>query len=96
MEYNEKDAISFISSKLPYKIDETTILYIIDLIWDYYEKTGTLEISFDIDEEDVDIDELIKYVTTEVNKSALELADENIIKDIVVAEIAYEETLDVF
>lgn len=96
MEYNEKDAISFISSKLPYEIDETTILYIIDLIWDYYEKTGTLEISFDIDEEDIDIDELIKYVTTEVNKSSIELADENIIKDIVVAEIAYEETLDVF
>ena len=96
MEYNEKDAISFISSKLHYKIDETTILYIIDLIWEYYEKTGTLEISFDIDEDDVDIDELIKYVATEVNKSALELADENIIKDIVVAEIAYEETLDVF
>lgn len=96
MEYNEKDAISFICSKLPYEIDETTILYIIDLIWDYYEKTGTLEISFDIDEEDVDIDELIKYVTTQVNKSSIELADENIIKDIVVAEIAYEETLDVF
>lgn len=96
MEYNEKDAISFICSKLSYEIDETTILYIINLIWDYYEKTGTLEISFDIDEEDVDIDELIKYVTTEVNKSSIELADENIIKDIVVAEIAYEETLDVF
>ena len=96
MEYDEKDAISFISSKLHHEIDETTILYIIDLIWDYYEKTGTLEISFDIDEDDDDIDELIKYVATEVNKSALELADENIIKDIVVAEIAYEETLDVF
>ncbi len=95
MEYNEKDAISFINSKLTQKVEDTAILFIIDLIWDYYEKSGTLEISFDI-EEDIDIEELIKYVTTEIDKSPIVLPNEYIIKDIIVAEIAYEETLDVF
>lgn len=96
MEYDEKDAISYINSKLPHKVEESSILHIIDLIWDYYEKTGALEISFDNDEEDFDIDELIKYVTDEINKSPIALPDVNLIKDIIVAEIAYEETLDIF
>lgn len=96
MEYNEKDAISYINSKLPYKVENSLILHIIDLIWDYYEETGALEISFDIDEEDSDINELIKYVTDEINKSPIVFPNEKLIKDIIVAEIAYEETLDVF
>lgn len=96
MEYNEKDAISYINSKLPHKVENSLILHIIDLIWDYYEETGALEISFDIDEEDSDINELIKYVTDEINKSPIVFPNEKLIKDIIVAEIAYEETLDVF
>lgn len=97
MEYNEKDAISYINSKLPHKVEESSILQIIDLIWDYYEKTGALEISFDNDDEEgFDIDELIKYVTDEINKSPIVLPDVDLIKDIIVAEIAYEETLDIF
>ena len=65
--FDEEEAIKFIRATLtPEKnseIPDDEILYIIDTIWDWYEKNGYLEISADItDEEELNVDALTAYV----------------------------------
>ena len=93
-EFNEKDAVDFISKKTSITINNDIILHIIDCIWDYYDETGLLEIDLDIEESQVDIEELTNYIINELSKTPFEPIDKNIVKQIVIAEIEYEETLD--
>ena len=49
MEYDENDAIEFIVKKIEIEVEEDEILNIIDIIWDYYEDNGMLDISMEND-----------------------------------------------
>lgn len=97
MEYNEDKAIAYIRAKLPADraaaIDDDEILLIIDMIWDYYETHGMLDITADIDDEEDDTDPaaLIAHVTKLAAKDRscpLTPAD---IDAITRAELEYEE-----
>lgn len=98
MEFDETKAVEFINAALgqqgisPYPDDE--ILNVIDMIWDYYEENGLLDID-DADEDDaIPVGEIIDYVTRMIKKdkgASVRLDD---IPLIVNAEIAYEESLD--
>jgi hypothetical protein len=68
MEYDENDAIEFIVKKIGIEIEEDEILNIIDIIWDYYEDNGMLDISMDNDEDESDITTLIAHVVKIVSK----------------------------
>lgn len=96
MEYDENDAIEFIVKKIGIEIEEDEILNIIDIIWDYYEDNGMLDISMDNDEDESDITTLIAHVVKIVSKDKLSNLDKDVIAQIVEAELAYEESLDVF
>lgn len=95
MEYDENDAIEFIVKKIGIEIEEDEILNIIDIIWDYYEDNGMLDISMDNDDES-DISTLIAHVVKIVSKDKSSNLEKDVIAQIVEAELAYEESLDVF
>lgn len=100
-EFDEDAAVKFIRNYVgetvssQYSDDE--ILYVIDTIWDYYEKNGMLSLDSDItDDELLDVDKLVTYVRKEVsNDDELEMNSKDIDK-IVKAELEYEESLEDF
>lgn len=64
MEFNEEEAIKYIIDALGAdagKIDEDEILNVIDIIWDYYDDNGLLDIDCG-DDDEVNVDDLITYV----------------------------------
>ncbi len=98
MEYNESDAIRYIQNQLSQNIKEDDILNIIYLIWDYYESKGLLEISLEDEDEDgveEDIELIINYVKNNNTKKVSFKEDDNLIKQVIYAEIEYEKTLDI-
>lgn len=101
MHFEEDEAIKFIRKTLmPEKSDRISddeILYIIDCIWDWYEKNGYLKINADIsDEDELDIDRLVAYVRKEMRRAReLEISEQDV-EDVVKAELQYEESIENF
>lgn len=101
MTFDEDNAIAFIRRAIPTEIDgfdDDQILNIIDIIFDWQEENGLLDISADIDdeEEEIDIDNLTGYVIRMLHKDKGNLIPDNLVRPIVVAELDYENTLDPF
>lgn len=99
MKYDEDDAIKFIRATLPEdvnaKYDDDEILFIIDTIWDWYEKNGYLDIDANVtEEEDMDLGALTAYVKKEVARDGEILMDPADIEMIVKGEVQYEESIE--
>lgn len=98
MEFDETKAVEYINSVLlangRSSYDEDEILNIIDMIWDYYEENGLLDIDNDEDDDPIPTEEIIDYVTRMINKDKGAKIDYSDIPTIVNAEIAYEDSLD--
>lgn len=99
--FDEDECIEFIRGTLSdeknTEISDDCILYIIDAIWDWYEKKGHLDINADItDEEEPCIDDLITYVCKQIHRIDEELKDPSDLAFIVKAEIQYEESIEDF
>lgn len=99
--FDEDKAVEFIRNYVGehvssnYSDDE--ILYIIDIIWDYYEKHGFLSLeTAETDEELLDPDKLTAYVKKEVVKDGELVIDPKDIDKIVKGELEYEESLEDF
>lgn len=102
LKFDEDDAVKFIRGTLPEEVsakyDDDDILYVIDIIWDWYEKNGYLELNSDVtDEESADLEKLTAYVRKEVAKDKELMMDSRDIDMIVRGEVQYEESIeDVF
>ncbi|MDE6298461.1 MAG: hypothetical protein K2M10_02260 [Muribaculaceae bacterium] len=99
--YDEDKAIKFIREELPQNISEKysddEILFIIDTIWDFYEKEGMLTINLDVvEEEESDPKKLIDYVKKEIKRDNQLMMDPADIPLIVKAELDYEESIEDF
>lgn len=98
MGYDEKDAIAFIRAKLPEesdrKYDDDEILNVIDIIWDYYEDNGMLDISFDNDDEDPGTDDIIAHARKLIAKDRWSPISQEDVEIIVRAEIEYEQSIE--
>lgn len=101
--FDEDKAVEFILDKLnensaiSKKYTEDDILEVIDIIWDYYEDNGMLDLNMaddDSDEEAIDFETLTAHVTKMVKKDRHSNLDPADIPAIVEAELAYEATLD--
>lgn len=99
-EFDEKQAIKVMrealspeSSKL-YVDDE--ILNVIDMIWDWYEDNGLLDIDTEADDEDVNTDALLKHVRKMLSKDADSPIKPDDVEPLVMAELRYEQSLDCF
>jgi hypothetical protein len=99
MDFDEQNAIDYIREQLPEdyrdKYNDDEILNVIDIIYDYYDEAGLLDIDLSDEDDDVDVEELLKYVTKMLRKDKLSPIAEDHIKPIVLAELDYEQTLDI-
>lgn len=101
MEYNEKNAIDFILSRLAqsqreaYTDDE--ILNVIDIIWDYYEDSGLLDpataMTDDIDDEENELVTLTAHVKKVLAKDKGSTIRPEDVEAIISAEIEYENSI---
>lgn len=88
-EYDEDEAIAAMAAAIPENtLSEDDIYQVLDLIYDYYDENGQLDIDSD-DDDDTDIAAMIQYIARFMKGR---VSDENI-KALVEAEIAYEESL---
>lgn len=99
--FDEENALTFIRQYIGNKIsDQYTddeLLYVIDTIWDYYERKGFLSLSADItDEEMLDQDDLTAYVKKTIALDDDIEMDPTDIAKIVKGELEYEESLEDF
>ena len=97
--FDEDKALQFIRNavgpKISEKYSDDEILFIIDIIWDYYENNGFLSLDFNETEEEIlDTDDLIRYVKKEISNEEELIMDPADIASIVKAELEYEESLE--
>lgn len=97
MEFDELAAVKFINDRLTangratYSDDE--ILNVIDMIWDYYEENGLLEIDMADDDPDDVEPEVIDYVGRMLRKDREATISPDDIPLIVRAEMDYEDSV---
>ncbi len=92
-EYNETEAIELMCAAIPEEYrDNDSVCEVLDLIYDYYEDNGDLDI--DAGDDDADVEEIVAYVVRYFKKNApsIHFSAEQI-EAMVRAEIAYEESL---
>lgn len=98
MEFDELKAVEAMNNALreagrtPYDTDE--VLNVVDMIWDFYEENGLLDLESDPDDDPDDIEqEVADYVRRMLRKdSAAAVLPEDV--DILVrAEMAYEDSV---
>ena len=99
--FNEDNAVKFIRAELPESIrekyDDDKILSIVYIIWDYYEDNEYISLNYiDTEEEQLDVDDLVKYVKKEVKNDQELIMDSKDVELIVKAELDYEESLEDF
>lgn len=97
--YDEQAAVKFIRATLPEAVnaqyDDDQILYVIDIIWDWYERHGYLSLDMSVtDEEELNIDDLTEYVKKELARDGEFEGDTKDIGLIVRGELQYEESID--
>ncbi len=79
------------------KYSDDDILEVIDLVWDYYEDHGMLDVDMDEESEGteaVDKANLIAWVTKMIRKDKSSNVDINDLPAIIDAELAYEALCD--
>ena len=97
-EFDEADAIAAMRAVLSkeqqslYNDDE--LLNLVDIIWDFYEQNGMLDIDLDDDVDDDDfMPELIDYACRMIKKDKKASLPLDLIENLVLTEIAYEDSL---
>ncbi len=98
MEFDELKAVAFINDRLreagrsAYPEDE--VLNVVDMIWDFYEENGLLDVDADDDAEDDDIEpDMIDYVTRMLKKDKGAKIDPEDVPLMVRAEVDYEDSV---
>lgn len=99
-EFDENEAIEFMRNSLPENArtiyDDDQLLNIIDIIWDYYEQNGMLDIDVDSDESDDEenmLSELIDYAQRMIKKDRNATIISEHIPSLVEAELKYEDSI---
>ena len=95
--YDEDDAIEFIQSCMPGNMSEQLrdddIIYLIDLIYEYYEEKGYLN---DDAEEEIELDEddLVNFVFKQAKSDNIENLTVEMVEVIIDGELSYCESLE--
>ena len=97
--YDDEDAIKFIrnqiSQELKDKFSDDDLYYIVDLIYEFYEKNGFLD-SDDDSEVEIDLDALTSFVVKHAKKDKIGVYTDDEVRFVVDAEIAYCDSIGVF
>ncbi len=94
-DYDETEAIAAMLAVLrPNRRDEDAVYEILDLIYDYYEDNGDLDITLDDDEAETDIEAMVAAIAKQLRRRpASTNFDNDEIKAMIEAETAYQESL---
>ena len=94
-DYDETEAIAAMLAVLrPDRRDEDAVYEILDLIYDYYEDNGDLDIALDDDEAETDIEAMVAAIAKQLRRHpASTNFDNDEIKAMIEAETAYQESL---
>ena len=97
--YDDDEAIKFILNNLPQehksKIDEDDVNYVLDVVYEYYEKNGYFDENSS-EEVEVDEDELFEFVLKCAREDKMKKLDEIAIQYILDGEFKYCESIGIF
>lgn len=98
-EYQEKDAVramrAALDAEASARISDDELLNIIDIIWDWYEDQGLLDIDADADTpEEVNTQALAAHVRKLLAKDKLSPVLPAEVEPLVAAQLAYEQSLE--
>lgn len=101
LKYDEDKAIEFIRKTLPEDVNsrcsDNDILYVIDIIWEWYEANGYTSLDGDLSEDEtMNMAPLVAYVQKEVARDKNEKIAPDDIELIVKGELQYEDSLEDF
>ena len=96
-EFDEKDAVkamrSALSPEASARCNDDELLNIIDIIWDWYDDNGLLDIDAEADDDDVNVAELSAHVRRVLAKDKLSPVLPDEVEPLVAAELRYEQSL---
>lgn len=98
MEFDELKAVELINRRLTEQgrqaYDEDQVLNVIDMIWDYYEENGLLDIEADPDDDADDVEsEVVDYVVRMLKKDKDACIAVEDVPVMVKAEMEYEDSV---
>ena len=99
--YDDNDSVQYIKDFLPehikQKFDDDDLIYIIDLIYEFYESKGLMDDEMDESEDiEFDEDELVAYVTTNALSDGIGKYNAEDIALVIEAELSYCESIGMF
>lgn len=99
MEFDEQAAIDYIRAHMTdgdlAGVNDDEILNLIDVVFDYYDDHGLLDMSLDEDEEDeADINDMVKYVQKVIAKDKKSPLTPDAVDKMVRLEVEYEESIE--
>ena len=99
--YDDDEAVRFIQNYLPQdlkgKFSNDDILYILDLVYEYYEPNGLFDDEDDDDKEiEIDEDEVVEYVIKNLKRDKIGRFEPEEVTFIVQGEMEYCDSLDMF
>lgn len=96
-EFNEKEAVramrQALSPEASDRCSDDELLNIIDIIWDWYDDNGLLDIDAEADDDDVNVDALSAHVRRMLAKDRLSPVLPDEVEPLVAAELRYEQSL---
>ena len=96
--YDEDEAVRYILNVLPQELKEKyshdDIVYVTDVVYDYYEQKGLLDEQAE-GEVELDEDDIIEFARKSAHKDGVKIDDEDM-PFLVRGELDYEESLGVF
>lgn len=99
LEYDEDRAIEFIrkyvGENVSNQYSDDEILFVIDTMWDYYERKGFTKLNSKATENELlDEEDLLAYVKKEIANDGEILMDPDDLGKILKGELEYEESLE--
>lgn len=99
--YDDDEAVRFIQNYLPQdlkgKFSNDDILYILDLVYEYYETNGLFDDEDDDDKEiEIDEDEVVEYVIKNLKRDKIGRFEPEEVIFIVQGEMEYCDSLNMF
>lgn len=97
-EFDENEAVKAmretLSPEASERCSDDELLNVIDIIWDWYDENGLLDIDTEADDEDVNVDALTAHVRKMLSKDKLSPIRPDDVEPLVAAELRYEQSLD--
>jgi hypothetical protein len=104
LQYDDQESVRFIKNRLPEemkdKYDDDDIIYIVDLIYDFYDSKGFMDETGEDEEDDISIDfdedELVAFVIKNASEDGIGKFNADDVALIVEAELDYCESIGMF